>query len=145
MMKSTSQITIFFAATFALGVYGWSQSNPTPSSDASSVQSQNSAHRGAKETGPGKNLGKGGEDIGKGVAKGTGDMAKGTAGAVGNLARGNLGGAGASLGKGAGGLGKNVAVGTGKGFGKIGKGLGGEFKKVGGKSKRQEENRKSKH
>ena len=133
---------IFFAATGALGAYGWSQSNPTPSTNPNSTEPQRSARKGAKKTGPGKNMGKGGEDIGKGAAKGTGDMAKGTAGAVGNLAHGNVGGAGVSLGKGAGGLGKNVTVGTGKGVGKIGKGVGGEFKKIGGKSKRQEENKK---
>lgn len=138
-MKPTLHVVICFAATFALGVYGWSQSNATPSPDSASAESQNSTHGGGKKSGPGKNIGKGGEDIGKGAAKGTGDMAKGTAGAVGNLAHGDLGGAGASLGKGAGGLGKNVAVGTGKGLGKIGKGLGGEFKKIGGKSKRHRE------
>ena len=138
-MRFTLHIVIFFAVMCALGVYGWSQSNPTPSSNATSAESHNSAHHSAEKNGPGKNMGKGGEDIGKGAAKGTGDMAKGTVGAVGNLAHGDFGGAGASLGKGAGGLGKNVAVGTGKGFGKIGKGLGGEFKKIGGKSKKNRE------
>ena len=139
IMKTTVHIVIFLVATCALGVYGWSQSNSTPSPNPTPAKTQDSAGRSTNKTGSGKEMEKGGEDIGKGAAKGTGDMAKGTAGAVGNLAHGNLSGAGASLGKGAGGLGKNVAVGSGKGFGKIGKGLGGEFKKIGGKPKRHGE------
>jgi hypothetical protein len=141
MIKPSLRILIFFAATFALGAYGWSQSNPTPSPTPTSAEPQNSAHQGANKTGPGKNMGKGGEDIGIGAAKGTGDIARGTAGAVGNLAHGDLGGAGASFGKGAGGMGKNVAFGTGEGVGKIGKGVGGEFKKIGGKKRHGEEGR----
>jgi hypothetical protein len=37
------------------------------------------------ERGPGKEIGKGGEDIGKGAGKGTESLGKGTAGAAGNL------------------------------------------------------------
>ena len=134
-MKTAFQIVGLLGIMSVLGVYGWGQSNPNPPA----ANTQATAHRHQKKTKPGKEMGKGGEDIGVGAAKGTGDLAKGTAGAVGSLAHGNVGGAGASLGKGAGGFGKNVAVGTGKGVGKIGKGLGGEFKKIGGKSKHRDE------
>jgi hypothetical protein len=116
----------------------WAQSNPDQSSAEPQKANQEVKHteKGKQhKRGPGKEMGKGGEDVGVGVAKGTGDLAKGTAGGVGNLARGNVGGAGASFGKGAAGFGKNVTVGTAKGVGKIGKGVGGEFKKIGGKSK----------
>ncbi len=118
---------VFFL--FAPGV--WSQSSTAPKA----ADTPTNVLPEKKSDGPGKEMGRGGEDIGKGVAKGTGDLAKGTAGSVANLAHGNVSGAGASLGKGAVGLGKNVTVGTGKGLGKLGKGIGGEFKKVGGKSK----------
>jgi hypothetical protein len=37
------------------------------------------------QSGPGKEVGKGGEDIGKGAGKGAGSLGKGTAGAAGNL------------------------------------------------------------
>jgi hypothetical protein len=84
-----------------------------------------------KATGPGKEIGKGGEDVGKGVGKGSADLGKGAAGSVGNLATGHPVSAGTSLGKGAAGFGKNMSVGTGKGTAKIGKGVGGEFKKLG--------------
>ncbi len=120
---------VVIVITFPPGV--WSQSN----TETKAVDTQQSAHPPQKTNGPGKEMGKGGEDIGKGVAKGTGDLAKGTAGSVANLAHGNASGAGASFGKGAYGLGKNVTVGTGKGLGKLGKGIGGEFRKLGGKSK----------
>lgn len=134
-MRSAVRIVLFFTVTCTFGVHGWSQSSPA----TTSTDTEKTAPQDKKKTGPGKEMGKGGEDIGKGAAKGTGDLAKGTAGAVGNLARGNVGGAGASLGKGAAGMGKNVAVGTGKGVGKIGKGIGGEFKRLGGKSKQHDE------
>ncbi len=133
-MRSIFRIACLLAVTYVLGLYGWGQSNPSPTS----ADTQKNAQQEKKNAGPVKEMGKGGEDVGKGVAKGTGDMAKGTAGAVGSLAHGNFGGAGASLGKGAGGLGKNVVVGTGKGVGKIGKGIGGEFKKLGGKKQHDE-------
>ena len=128
----------------ALAIGAWGQTNPNQSTPEPQKPSQVEAKE--KETdqkakparGPGKEMGKGGEDIGVGVAKGTGDLAKGTAGGVGNLVRGNVGSAGASFGKGAVGFGKNVGVGTGKGVGKIGKGIGGEFKKLGSKSKDKE-------
>jgi hypothetical protein len=134
-MKTGFQLICLGALGFALAVCCWGQSTP----EYASAEAQKTNHKVKKTRTPGKEMGKGGEDIGVGAAKGAGDLAKGTAGSVGNLARGNVGGAGASFGKGVGGLGKNVGVGTGKGMAKIGKGLGGEFKKLGGKSKRHDE------
>src|ERR1700692_2705677 len=72
--------------------------------------------------GPGKEVGKGGEDVGKGASKGAESLGKGTAGAAGNLVTLHPGHAAADLGKGAAGAGKDVGVGTGKGAAKIGKG-----------------------
>jgi len=74
------------------------------------------------QPGPGKEVGKGGEDIGKGAGKGAGSLGKGTAGAAGNLVTLHPGHAAGDLGKGAAGAGKDVGVGTGKGAAKIGKG-----------------------
>lgn len=126
VMRKGIRIVGFLLATGVFGVYGWCQPSPgTPSALPPKTVRQDK-----KNSGPGKEMGKGGEDIGKGAAKGTGDLVKGTAGGVGHLAQGNLGSAGASFGKGVGGLGKNVTVGTGKGLGKIAKGLGGVFKKL---------------
>lgn len=129
-MKLGWRVMCLIAFSFALAVSGWGQTG----SNHQTADSQKTEKPGKKTRGPGKEMGKGGEDIGKGVAKGTGDLGKGTAGGIGNLAHGNIGGAGASVGKGVGGLGKNVTVGTGKGLGKVGKGIGGEFKKLGRKS-----------
>jgi hypothetical protein len=74
------------------------------------------------QPGPGKEVGKGGEDIGKGAGKGAESLGKGTAGAAGNLATVHPGNAAADLSKGAAGAGKDVGVGAGKGAAKIGKG-----------------------
>jgi hypothetical protein len=98
------------------------------------------------ETSPGKDLGKGGEDIGKGTAKGAASLGKGTARAVGNLATLHPASAAADLGKGAAGAGKDVGVGAGKGAAKIGEGSAKGVGKLGGKifhrgSKNKDENR----
>jgi hypothetical protein len=85
------------------------------------------------ERGPGKEIGKGGEDVGKGAGKGAESLGKGAAGAAGNLATLHPGAAGADLGKGAAGAGKDVGVGTGKGAAKIGKGTGKGIGKLGKK------------
>jgi len=121
---------LVLALTFALT--GLSQS----SADQDSSTGPKTVRRTNDNSGPAKQMGRGGEDIGKGVAKGSADLGKGVAGGVGNLATGHGVGAAASVGKGAAGLGKNVGVGTGKGAGKIGKGIGGEFKKLGRKSRK---------
>ena len=85
------------------------------------------------QPGPGKEVGKGGEDIGKGAGKGAESLGKGTAGAAGNLVTLHPGNAAADLGKGAAGAGKDVGVGTGKGASKIGKGSAKGIGKLGGK------------
>lgn len=74
------------------------------------------------ERSPGKEIGKGGEDIGKGAGKGAESLGKGTAGAAGKAVTLHPVDAATDLGKGAGGAGKDVGVGTAKGTAKIGKG-----------------------
>ena len=98
-------------------------------------------------TGPGKDVGTGGEDVGRGAAEGAGSLGKGTAGAAGNLATLHPGKAGADLGKGAAGAGKDVGVGAGKGAGKIGegsaKGIGKPFGKIFHRGTKNKEKEKS--
>jgi hypothetical protein len=101
-----------------------------------STTTPKSAHTKKKASGPGKEIGKGGEDIGKGAAKGSVDLAKGTAGGVGNLVTGHPVNAAISTGKGVGEFGEHVGVGTAKGVAKIGKGVGGEVKKLDHKSEK---------
>jgi hypothetical protein len=96
----------------------------SPLQDQGTVQTQ-SVPKGEKqkvERSPGKEIGKGGEDVGKGAGKGAESLGKGTAQAAGNLATLHPGKAAVDLGKGAGGAGKDIGVGTGKGAAKIGKG-----------------------
>ena len=88
----------------------------------SQTQSVEKVENHKAQPGPGKEVGKGGEDIGKGAGKGAESLGKGTAGAAGNLVTLHPGHAAADLGKGAAGAGKDVGVGTGKGAAKIGKG-----------------------
>lgn len=109
--------------------------NPRQNQAVSQPQSAPHAHDKDQKPGtsPGKDVGKGGEDIGKGTAKGAGSLGKGTAGAVGNAATLHPGGAAADLGKGAAGAGKHVGVGAGKGAGKIGEGSAKGIGKLGGK------------
>ncbi len=96
------------------------------------------------QPGPGKEVGKGGEDIGKGAGKGAESLGKGTAGAAGNLVTLHPSHAAADLGKGAAGAGKDVGVGTGKGAAKIGKGsakgIGRLGKKMFGKGNKNKKN-----
>lgn len=98
-------------------------------------------------TGPGKDVGKGGEDVGKGAGKGAESLGKGTAGAAGNLVTLHPGKAGADLGKGAAGAGKDVGVGAGKGAGKVGegsaKGIGKGFGKIFHRGSKNKEKEKS--
>jgi hypothetical protein len=82
---------------------------------------------------PGKEIGKGGEDVGKGAGKGAESLGKGAGGFAGNLVTLHPGNAAADLGKGAGGAGKDVGVGSGKGAAKIGKGTGKGIGKLGKK------------
>jgi len=124
--------------------------NPPQDQGTAQTQSgpQNKTQQDKKQkagTGPGKEVGRGGEDVGSGAAKGAGSLGKGTAGAAGNLATLHPGKAGADLGKGAAGAGKDIGVGAGKGAGKIGKGsaqgIGKPFGKIfhrGSKNKEKE-------
>jgi hypothetical protein len=99
-----------------------SPANPAQDQGTAQPQSVQKGEKQKVEPGPGKEVGKGGEDIGKGAGKGAESLGKGTAGAAGNLVTLHPGHAAADLGKGAGGAGKDVGVGTGKGAAKIGKG-----------------------
>ena len=117
-----------------------------PLQDQASDQTQ-SVQKGKNQKvqpGPGKEVGKGGEDIGKGAGKGAESLGKGTAGAAGNLVTLHPGHAAADLGKGAAGAGKDVGVGTGKGAAKIGKGsargIGKLGKKIFGKGGKNKKN-----
>ena len=134
-MRLRLLVIYFLSLMFALVLPGWGQS----SAGQDSTTTPKSAHTKKKARGPGKEIGKGGEDIGKGAAKGSADLAKGAAAGVGDLATGHPVGAVASTGKGAGEFGEHVGVGTGKGVTKIGKGVGGEVKKLGHKSENKDE------
>src|SRR6202795_3996501 len=90
--------------------------------DQGTTQTQSVPQGENQKPGPGKEVGKGGEDVGKGAGKGGESLGKGTAGAAGNLVPLPPGPAPADLGKGAAGAGKDVGVGTGKGAAEIGKG-----------------------
>lgn len=110
-----------------------SPANPPQDQETAETPSVQKGKKQKAERGPGKEIGKGGEDVGKGAGKGAENLGKGTAGAAGNLATLHPGKAGADLGKGAGSAGKDVGVGTGKGAAKIGKGTGKGIGKLGKK------------
>jgi hypothetical protein len=135
-MRSRFVVISSLSVLLALGLPDWGQSDAVQDSATAS----NSVHKNKKKaSGPGKEIGKGGEDIGKGAAKGSADLAKGAAGTVGNLATGHPVNAAASAGKGVGKAGEHVGVGTGKGVAKMSKGVGGEFKKLGHKSTKKDD------
>jgi hypothetical protein len=108
--------------------------NPRQNQGTASTQSR-PQHKKQKAgtTSPGKDVGKGGEDVGKGAGKGAESLGKGTAAAGGNLVTLHPSNAAADLGKGAAGAGKDVGVGAGKGAGKIGEGSAKGVGKLGGK------------
>jgi len=149
-MKIKTKFDAIFLAAFTLVYLSLPAfAEPTsPPQDQGNGQTQ-SVQKGKEpkvEPGPGKEVGKGGEDIGKGAGKGAESVGKGTAGAAGNLATLHPGHAAADLGKGVGGAGKDVGVGTGKGAAKIGKGsakgigkLGKKIVGKGGKNKKESE------
>jgi hypothetical protein len=93
-----------------------------PPQDQGTAQTESEGKKQKVERSPGKEIGKGGEDVGKGAGKGAESLGKGTAGAAGNLVTLHPAKAATDLGKGAGGAGKDIGVGTGKGAAKIGKG-----------------------
>jgi hypothetical protein len=124
-MKTKAKLAMFVAACIlsflSLPVLARPANSPQ---DQETTQTQ-SAQKGKNQKvqpGPGKDVGKGGEDIGKGAGKGAESLGKGTAGAAGNLVTLHPGHAAADLGKGAAGAGKDVGVGTGKGAARISKG-----------------------
>src|ERR1700682_1906873 len=116
--------------------------NPPQDQGAAPTQSKGKEQK--VERSPGKEIGKGGEDVGKGAGKGAESLGKGTAGAAGNLVTLHPGKAAIDLGKGAGGAGKDIGVGTGKGAAKIGKGsargIGKLGKKIFGKGGKNKKN-----
>src|SRR3981081_3918187 len=126
-MRIKAKFAMFVAACtlllFFLSLSALARSANSPQ-DQGTTQTQ-SVQKGRNQKvqhGPGKEVGKGGEDIGKGAGKGAESLGKGTAGAAGNLVTLPPGHAACDLGKGAAGAGKDVGVGTGKGAAKIGKG-----------------------
>ena len=128
-MKIKTKFAMFVAACsllfFTLSVAARAANSPQDQGNVQGSTQTESVEKGAKQKeqpGPGKEVGKGGEDVGKGAGKGAESLGKGTAGAAGNLVTLHPGHAAADLGKGAAGAGKDVGVGTGKGAAKIGKG-----------------------
>ena len=124
-MKSKAKFAIFVAPYTLLFLSLPALARPANSPQDQGTTQAQSAQKGKNQKvqpSPGKEVGKGGEDIGKGAGKGAESLGKGTAGAAGNLVTLQPGHAAADLGKGAAGAGKDVGVGTGKGAAKIGKG-----------------------
>src|ERR1700756_75018 len=124
----TAGIVIFLSLPTFAGPVSRPQDQGTAETQSAKKDRKQKAERG-----PGKEIGKGGEDVGKGAGKGAESLGKGAGGAAGNLATLHPGAAGADLGKGAAGAGKDVGVGTGKGAVKIGKGTGKGIGKLGKK------------
>jgi hypothetical protein len=152
-MKSKQRFAEIFVAAFVsvlLSLPAFAlPANPPQDQGSAGTQSGSQDKKQDKkkkaETSPGKDVGKGGEDVGKGTAKGAGSLGKGTGEAAGNLATLHPGNAAADLGKGAAGAGKDVGVGAGKGAAKIGEGSARGVGKLGGKifhrgSKNKDEN-----
>ena len=104
-----------------------------PPQDQGAAQTQSKGKEQKVERSPGKEIGKGGEDVGKGAGKGAESLGKGAGGAAGNLVTLHPANAATDLGKGAAGAGKDVGVGTGKGAAKISKGTGKGIGKLGKK------------
>ncbi len=129
-MKAKFVSILVGACIFMFSSLSSARSGSTPQDQAAVGQDQaaqptESAQKVKKqkaERSPGKEVGKGSEDIGKGAGKGAESLGKGTAGAAGNLVTLHPINAATDLGKGAGGAGKDVGVGTAKGTAKIGKG-----------------------
>src|SRR6266436_1623622 len=135
-MKIKVKFAMFVAACILLFLSLPALARPANSPQDQETTQPHSAPKGENQKvqpGPGKEVGKGGEDIGKGAGKGAESLGKGTAGAAGNLVTLHPGHAAADLGKGAAGAGKDVGVGTGKGAAKFGKGSGRGIGKLGKK------------
>ena len=146
-MKIKGKFAMFVAACTLLFLSLPVLARPANSPQDQETTQAHSAQKGKNQKvqrGPGKEVGKGGEDIGKGAGKGAESLGKGTAGAAGNLVTLHPGNAAADLGKGAAGASKDVGVGTGKGAAKIGKGsakgIGKLGKKIFGKGSNNKKN-----
>jgi hypothetical protein len=98
------------------------QTAGSPDQGAAQTESVQKGKKQKRERSPGKEIGKGGEDVGKGAGKGAESLGKGTAGAAVNAVTLHPIGAATDLGAGAAGAGKDVGVGAAKGTAKIGKG-----------------------
>lgn len=130
MMKAILTSISLAACVFILSSFSFAwpkgapQDQATGAADQSTGQTQSiqKTRKQKRERSPGKEIGKGGEDIGKGAGKGAESLGKGTAGAAGNLVTLHPVGAATDLGAGAAGAGKDIGVGTAKGGEKIGKG-----------------------
>ena len=130
--------SIFVAVCIVVSLSPLAFARPAnPPQDQGAAQTQSKGKEQKVERSPGKEIGKGGEDVGKGAGKGAESLGKGTAGAAGNLVTLHPAKAATDLGKGAGGAGKDIGVGTGKGVAKVGKGsaegIGKLGKKIAGK------------
>jgi hypothetical protein len=122
-MKIRAKFAMFVAAGTLLFLSLPALARPANSpQDQRTTQTQSGQKGENQKPSPGKEVGKGAEDIAKGAGKGAESMGKGTARAAGNLVTLHPGHAAADLGRGAAGAGKDVGVGTGKGAAKIGKG-----------------------
>jgi hypothetical protein len=136
-MKSKQQFASIFVAACVCAFLSQPAfarpANPPQDQGTARTQSRPQDKKQKAETSPGRDVGKGGEDVGEGAAKGAGSLGTGTAGAAGNLATLHPGSAAADLGKGAAGAGKDVGLGAGKGAAKIGEGSAKGVGKLGGK------------
>ena len=146
-MKTKAKFSMFVAASTLLCMSLPVLARPANSPQDQGTTQTQSAQKGENQKappGPGKEVGKGSEEIGKGAGKGAESLGKGTAGAAGNLVTLHPGHAATDLGKGAAGAGKDVGVGTGKGAAKIGKGsargIGKLGKKIFGKGGKNKKN-----
>jgi hypothetical protein len=146
-MKTKAKFSLFVAAStllcLSLPVLARPANLPQDQGTTQTQSTQKGENQKA-QPGPGKEVGKGSEDIGKGAGKGAESLGKGTAGAAGNLVTLHPGHAATDLGKGGAGAGKDVGVGTGKGAAKIGKGsargIGKLGKKIFGKGGKNKKN-----
>jgi hypothetical protein len=138
-MKTKLILAFAISGTVVLSSFSFARPARAPQDQPAVAQDQAAAQKGSHikkpktERSPGKEVGKGGEDIGKGAGKGAESLGKGTAGAAVDVVTLHPVGAATDLGVGAAGAGKDVGVGTAKGTAKIGKGSARGIGKLGGK------------
>src|SRR5579872_2225590 len=102
-MKISGKFASTFVAACILGFLSLPAlarpANPAQDQGTAQAQSVQKAENQKAQPGPGKEVGKGGEDIGKGAGKGAESLGKGTGEAAGNLVTLHPGHAAADLGK----------------------------------------------